>query len=144
MAPVFILWLALAIIFAIVEAATLGLTSIWFALGALVSMTCALVGVPLWLQIVVFVLVSGGAVWFTRDLARSFNKKRQPTNADRIIGHLGQVLEEIDNARGAGAVRVDGAVWTARSVDGQMIPTGAQVTVCAIEGVKVMVAPAGQ
>ena len=142
MLPAYVIWLVLTVAFAVVEAATLGLTSIWFALGSLAAMLCSLLHAPLWLQILVFVAVSAVAVWLTRDLAQErFNRSRQPTNADRIIGRQGQVLEEIDNARGAGLVRVDGAVWTARSADGQCIPAGSSVTIRAIEGVKVLVTP---
>lgn len=143
MIPVYIFWLGLAILFGIVEAATLGLTSIWFALGALAAMIAALCKAHLLVQIALFVIVSGVAVYLTRGLGdRLFNDKVQATNADRILGQRCQVLEDIDNAQATGVVKVDGKIWTARSVSGKPIPAGTTVVIRAIEGVKVMVVPA--
>ena len=140
MFPAYLFWLIVVIAFGIVEAATLGLTSVWFAVGALAAMVCALCHGALWLQIVLFVVVSGGCLVFTRKKVQSkFNENRQKTNADRIIGHRGVVLEEIDNQRAAGLVKVDGSIWSARSKNGAAIPAGAEVTIEAIEGVKVIV-----
>ena len=143
MIPVYIFWLGLAILFGIVEAATLGLTSIWFALGALAAMIAALCKAHLLVQIALFVIDSGVAVYLTRGLGdRLFNDKVQATNADRILGQRCQVLEDIDNAQATGVVKVDGKIWTARSVSGKPIPAGTTVVIRAIEGVKVMVVPA--
>ena len=145
MIPAYVYWLGLVILFGIAEAATLGLTSIWFALGALAAMTVAIFDGAVLLQIAVFVVVSGVALWlwFTRGWGQKrFNENRQPTNADRILGQRGYVLEEIDNQLGLGTVKVDGKIWTARSVSGKNIPAGSTVTIRAIEGVKVLVTPA--
>ena len=140
MFPAYLFWLIVVIAFGIVEAATLGLTSVWFAVGALAAMVCALCHGPLWLQIGLFVVVSGGCLVFTRKKVQSkFNENRQKTNADRIIGHRGMVLEEIDPQNARGTVKVDGSIWSARSKNGAAIPAGAEVTILAIEGVKVIV-----
>lgn len=140
MFPAYLFWLIVVIAFGIVEAATLGLTSVWFAVGALAAMVCALCHGALWLQIVLFVVVSGGCLVFTRKKVQSkFNENRQKTNADRIIGHRGVVLEEIDPQNARGTVKVDGSIWSARSKNGAAIPAGAEVTIEAIEGVKVIV-----
>lgn len=142
MIPVYIFWLGLAILFGIVEAATLGLTSIWFALGALVAMVAALCKAHLLVQIALFVLVSGVVIYFTRGLSnRLFNDKIQPTNADRILGQRCQVLEDIDNDQSTGVVKADGKIWSARSVSGKPISAGSTVIVRSIEGVKLMVTP---
>lgn len=136
------LWLVLAIIFAAVEAATLGLTSIWFSVGALAAMLVAMLRAPFGLQIAVFVIVSGIAVWLTRNLANEhFNRKRQPTNADRIIGTDALVLVTIDNAHAEGVILAGGVRWTARTLDGSVVPKDSMVTVKAIDGVKAMVLP---
>lgn len=142
MIPVYIFWLGLVILFGIAEAATLGLTSIWFAVGALAAMVAAMCQAHLLVQIALFVIVSAVAVWLTRGWGEKiFNDKIQATNADRILGQRGQVLEDIDNAQSTGVVKVDGKIWTARSADGQHIPAGSQVTIRSIEGVKVIVTP---
>lgn len=140
--PDYLLWLGLVIVFGIVEAATMGLTSIWFAVGALAAMVTAVCHAPLGLQIAVFVVVSGVAVWLTRGKVQGrFNQNREKTNADRILGHVGVVQEAVDNQKAVGLVKVDGTLWTARSVSGAPIPAGAEVVIRSIEGVKVLVEP---
>ncbi|MBQ3534088.1 MAG: NfeD family protein [Clostridia bacterium] len=142
MVPVYIFWLGLVILFGIAEAATLGLTSIWFAVGALAAMIAALCKASLLVQIILFVVVSGLALYITRGWGqKKFNENRKPTNADRILGQRGQVLEDIDNHQATGVVKVDGKIWTARSVKDQLIPAGSEVIIRSIEGVKVMVTP---
>jgi len=121
----------------------MGLTSIWFAVGALAAMVSAVCHAPLGLQIVVFVAVSAVAVWLTRGkVQKRFNENREATNADRIIGHVGVVQEAIDNREAVGLVKVDGTLWSARSLTDQPIPAGAEVVIRSIEGVKVLVTPA--
>ena len=140
MFPAYLFWLIVVIAFGIVEAATLGLTSVWFAVGALAAMACALCHGAMWLQIALFVAVSALCLVFTRKKVQGrFNENRQKTNADRIIGHRGVVLEEIDDQRAVGTVKVDGSIWSARSKSGAVIPKDAEVTILAIEGVKVIV-----
>ena len=135
--------IVLLVIFGIVEAATVGLTSIWFAAGALVAMVAALLHAPLWAQIVLFLAVSFVALLLMRPLAKKYlTPSFQPTNADRIIGQEAVVTETIDNLKGRGLVSVDGTVWTARAEDEQPIAAGTVVKVLRIEGVKVFVAPA--
>ncbi len=135
-----IVWVAVMVIFLIVEAATAGLTCIWFAIGALAALIAALFGAPLWLQIIWFFVISFVTLYFTRPLVKKYvNSKSQPTNADMVIGKEALVTEAIDNVEGVGAVAVGGKVWTARSADGQPVETGSIVTVLRIEGVKLIV-----
>ena len=135
-----IVWVAVMLIFLIVEAATAGLTCIWFAIGALAALIAALFGAPLWLQIIWFFVISFVTLYFTRPLVKKYvNSKIQPTNADMVIGKEALVTEAIDNVEGVGAVAVGGKVWTARSADGQPVETGSIVTVLRIEGVKLIV-----
>ncbi|MCR4935436.1 MAG: NfeD family protein [Oscillospiraceae bacterium] len=138
-----LIWAGLTVLFVLVELATYGLASIWFALGALAALIAAALGAQLWLQIVLFAVVSVASLVLTRPLARKFvNSKSQPTNADRVIGATARVTEEINDLNGTGAVSVDGKVWTARSADGSPIPVGAHVTVREIRGVRLLVSPA--
>ena len=138
--PMPALWLILLVLFGIVEAATVGLTSIWFAAGALAAMVAALLHAPLWAQIVLFLAVSFVALLLMRPLAKKYlTPSFQPTNADRIIGQEAVVTETIDNLKGRGLVSVDGTVWTARAEDEQPIAAGTVVKVLRIEGVKVFV-----
>lgn len=141
-----IVWLVLLLLFAGGEAATVGLTSIWFAAGALAALIAALLGGALWIQITLFLAVSLLCLAAVRPLAkRHLNNKVEHTNADRAIGQEALVTEDIDNIQGKGAVIIRGVTWTARSEDGDPIPTGTMVRVLRIEGVKVFVerVPAG-
>ena len=137
-----ILWLVLLIIFAVSEAVSVGLTSIWFAAGALAALIAALLGGAQWIQLTLFLAVSLLCLLAVRPLAkRHLNNRVVPTNADRVIGAEAQVTEDIDNVHGKGAVIIRGIAWSARSEDGGSIPAGTMVRVLRIEGVKVFVEP---
>ena len=136
-------WGICIVAFLIIEGVSVGLTSIWFALGALVSLIAAVLDVPVWLQVFFFLAVSFVSLVLTRPLARKYiNTKVQPTNADRCIGQECAVTEKIDNLSASGAVMLDGKVWSARSATGVPISSGSRVKVVRIEGVKLIVAPA--
>ena len=135
-------WLAAMIIFLIIEAATVGLAAIWFAFGALAALLSTLLGAKLWLQITCFLLVSVITLIFTRPIAQKhFNSRRSPTNADRVLGMVCIVTEDIDNVAATGAVKAEGKLWSARSLSGAPIEKGAYVRAAAIEGVKLIVEP---
>lgn len=134
-------WVAALVVFLIVEAVTAGLVSIWFVFGSLVALICAALGAAVWLQIFWFVIVSVATLVLTRPLVKRYVDSRSvATNADRSIGRTAVVTERIDNLAAAGAVKLDGVVWTARSTDDAVaIEAGERVTVRAIEGVKLIV-----
>ncbi len=135
-----IFWLAAFIVFAIGEAVTVGLVSVWFAVGALAGLFAAALGAGLWLQIAVFLGVSALALALFKPLSSKLLKsKPSATNADRVIGAQALVTETIDNAQAQGQVRVKGQVWSARSAQDVVIPAGRDVKVLRIEGVKVIV-----
>lgn len=134
-------WLIAFIVLLIIEAITLGLTTIWFAGGALVAAVAAMAGAPLFIQIVLFFAVSLVLLFATRPLAvRYFNKDRVRTNAESLVGTKGIVIEPIDNLKATGLVQVKGQEWSARTAaDGVTIEEGAVVTVREIRGVKLIV-----
>ena len=136
-----VVWLIAMAVFLIVEGIVPGLVSIWFALGALAALIAAMVGAPLWLQVVWFVLVSIAALALTRPLARKYvNGRVTPTNADRILGKECVVREAIDNLRGTGTVAVDGKVWTARMLnENEIAREGETVIARRIDGVKLII-----
>lgn len=139
-----IVWLVLLIVFAVGEAVTVGLTSIWFAAGALGALITSTLTESLLIQIIVFLALSFVTLLLVRPLARKyFIPRRVATNADRIIGQEGIVTEGIDNLEAKGQVKVSGTVWSARSQRDEVpIPAGTRVRILRIEGVKVFVAPA--
>lgn len=135
-----ILWLVLMLVLALLEAATTQLVTIWFALGAMVAMLASIFHAPLWMQVVLFAVVSAAALVLTRPLAKKLLKTdKVPTNADRVLGQTGVVQDAVDNSAAVGTILIDGAVWSARSADGCPIPSGTRVTVERIEGVKCIV-----
>ena len=139
MEPIYF-WLAAFVVFGVVEAATVNLVSIWFAVGALVSLIAAALGAQLWLQVTLFILATAVSLALTRPLARKLlGKRRVATTVDRILGKTCQVTEDISNTAGTGAVYVDGKTWTARSRSGAPIPAGTLVRAQAVEGVKLIV-----
>lgn len=136
-----ICWLAIVIVLLVIEIATLGLTTIWFAGGALVACIAALLHANIWVQIVLFLVVSVLLLFFTRPLAvRYMNKDRTKTNVDSMVGKEAVVSEAIDNLKAQGVVQVNGLEWTARSEESQeVIPKGAIVEVGRVDGVKLIV-----
>ena len=136
-----IFWFIVLIVSIAIEAATMGLTSIWFAGGALVALGVAALQLPVWLQVIVFFLVSVGLLFFTRPVAvKYFNKERVKTNAESLVGRQAIVTSEIDNLKSIGQVVVGGQEWTARSYEPkQRIEKGAVVKIVAIDGVKLIV-----
>lgn len=138
-----IVWLVLLIVMIVVELATMGLTTIWFAGGSLVATIAAACSAPVWLQVTLFFVVSLILLWFTRPIAvKYFNKDRIRTNVEAMVGRQGVVTSEIDNVEGIGEVKIGGMEWTARTiVDGMKLPVGTVVIVRAVDGVKVIVQP---
>ena len=136
-----VIWIAAIVVFGIAEAATAGLVSIWFVGGSAAALVAAAFDGPLWLQGVLFLLVSVALLFATRPLARRMREKVVPTNADRVLHHLARVTETIDNARSTGAVYIDGKTWTARSEDGTVIAKDTMAEVVRMEGVKLYVVP---
>ncbi|MFG6357213.1 MAG: NfeD family protein [Acetatifactor sp.] len=136
-----IFWLILLIVCIGVEVATMGLTTIWFAGGALVAIFLAVIGAPIWLQATVFIVVSLVLLFFTRPIAvKYFNKDRVKTNVESMVGRQAIVISEIDNLQGIGQVTVGSQEWSARSAEENVIiAVGAVVMVVAINGVKLIV-----
>lgn len=134
------IWLAALVLFAILEASTSALVSVWFIGGSLVALLAALLGAPVWLQIVLFFLISAVLLLLLRPIARKYMKSRTvPTNVSSNLGKTAVVTAAIDNLRGEGAVKIGGVEWTARSADDTPIEKDAVVRVTKIEGVKVFV-----
>lgn len=136
-------WLGVLVIFAIVEASTVTLVSIWFVGGSLAALIAALLGAEIWLQVALFLAVSTVLLISFRPLLKKFHQpKKVQTNAPANIGKLAIVTEAIDNLQGLGAVKLSGLTWTARSESGKGIEAGTVVCVKRIEGVKLFVEPA--
>ena len=136
-----IFWLVVMVALIVIELATLGLTTIWFACGALVAVVAAAMDAPLLLQILMFVVVSFAVLLAVRPIAvKYFNKDRTRTNIESMIGRQAIVVGEIDNMQGIGQVSVNGMEWSARSTINELkIAVGHVVVIRAVDGVKLIV-----
>ncbi len=133
-----IVWILIAVVLFIFEAVTVTLTSIWFAVGALVTAVISYFTQNIWIQILCFLLLSALLLVLTRPvLAKRI--KRAPTNSDSMIGKQVLVIKKIDNVSGGGQVKYNAAVWTAKSADNSIIEEGRKVTVQEIKGVSLIV-----
>lgn len=140
MSTMTIIWLVIAVVMGVTEACTVQLVSVWFAIGSAAACITSLFTDQIYIQVIVFVVVTAIALAVTRPLVKKLKRKRpEATNADRYIGRSAVVVEAIDNDHAKGLVKVDNEKWTARSADGQLIEPGDRVVVTAIEGVKLIV-----
>ena len=137
-----IYWLILFIVLLVIEIITLGLTTIWFAGGALTAFVLSMLEVSSVLQWAVFCAVSVILLFATRPWAVRYfnNQKKEKTNVDSLIGKTAVVTSEIRNLEGKGEVFVNGLTWTARSEEDSLeIKEDTHVTVTAVQGVKLIV-----
>ena len=134
-------WLVAFVILIGIEAATMALTTIWFAGGAVFAFFAAVLELSVQSQLVVFLIVSFVLLLFTRPLAIRFvNRETVKTNVDGLIGRKAKVIKKIDNNEPSGAAVIDGQEWTARSADEAVtIPVGTHVVIKEVRGVKLIV-----
>ena len=138
-------WLIGVVALLAIELLTMGLTTIWFAGGALAAFIVTLLGAGKVVQIVVFLVVSFVLLFFTRPFAaKFFNGQREKTNAEGLIGKEAKVTEIIDNFNQKGTVVVNGMEWSARTEDDSVIEKGKKVEILAIKGVKLIVKEKGE
>lgn len=139
-----IIWAVAFVFFVIVEIANgAGLLSIWFALGSLAAMFCAIAKLPFVAQFAVFIIGSIIFLLATRPLARRVQQSAVPTNFELDIGKTAQVIEGIDNSLNKGRVKLDGTDWAAVSADGRRIDKGVMVSVVEVSGAKLIVTTKG-
>lgn len=138
-----ILWIAVLVIAVIIEAATMGLTCIWFAGGAFVALILEKLGCAIYLQMIVFLIVSLVLMYFTRPVAlKHFNKERVKTNVNELIGQKAVVTDTICNLKGTGKAVVKGLEWSAQSISDRLeFSEGEIVRIVDIRGVKLIVEP---
>lgn len=141
-----IIWLIIFAVMVLIELLTMGLTSIWFAGGAIVALVVSETTAGVHVQIVLFIVVSVVLLVLVRPWAKKhFNHERVRTNAQSLIGESAVVMEDIDNMQAQGRVLVRGQEWMARSVTGaEIIPKGTQVKIKSISGVKLIVEKTGE
>ena len=136
-----VFWLIVLVVLIATEIATMGLTTIWFAAGALVAAIISLLGGNVWWQVGIGLVVSLLLLFFTRPIAvKYFNRERVRTNVESLVGRQAIVISEVNNLQGTGQVNISGQEWSARaSSDSVTYPVGSGVNVVAISGVKLIV-----
>ncbi|MCL1808594.1 MAG: NfeD family protein [Clostridiales bacterium] len=135
-------WIAAAVILIIIEAATMGLTTIWFAGGAIAAAISTLFTSNIFVQIAVFIVVSVALLYLTKPLKAKLKIGKEKTNVEAIVGKTGFVVDAISPAA-YGQVKVGSMVWTSKSADPKtLIAAGTEIVVVSVEGVKLVVAPA--
>lgn len=133
------IWIIAAVVFSILEAITLGLTSLWFALAAVVALIAALLGAPFFVQVILFAVFSVIFLMVTKPLAKDLLKiGGERTNIDALIGERGLVTSDI-LPFSMGQVKVKGQIWSALAEDGEPIGSNETILVQSIEGVKLIV-----
>lgn len=140
MTTMYIIWAVAIVFFAVAEGLTTQLVSIWFVIGSIAGLISAFLHAPIWLQVLIAVIVSILALVTTRPIAKKrLTPTIEPTNADKCIGKEAIVTEEINNIESKGQAKADGKIWSARSMNGDIIPANTVVIVEKIEGVKLIV-----
>ena len=134
------IWLAFVLLCGVIEALTAPLVALWFVPGALVAMILAFLNVKIWIQVLVFFVLSAVCLLLSKTVFRKFFKPTtEKFNIDAIIGEKCLVTERIDNVAGRGAVKVKGLEWAARMVSDEIVvEEGVRVEVIAVEGVKLI------
>ena len=137
------IWIGFFVLSVIVEVNTMNLIAIWFMPGTLIAIVLALLSVPVWIQVLVWLLITVIVFAATGRLSKRLrHPKPQPTNADRVIGQTAIVTETISDRTQTGQARVMGQIWSARTDETETeIPAGTEVRVLRIEGVKLIVTP---
>ncbi|GHV95093.1 membrane protein [Spirochaetia bacterium] len=135
------IWVALTIIFALIEVFTFGLTTIWFALAALVMVFLSFLKIPVPVQILIFLAISAVLFVFTRPLAiKKFKIGSEKTNVDSLIGKHALVIKKIGEFE-KGEVKLNGQIWTAHTDGSAELAEGTKCEVIRIEGVQAIVRP---
>ena len=136
------IWLAMAVLFLVLEATTVTMVSLWFAGGCLAALLVAATGGGWGFQVFTALAVSALLLACLRPIARKhFTPKLTKTNVDAVIGSEGYITAEVDNVAAVGQVKLGSMEWTARSTSGNPIEAGTLVKVDHIEGVKAFVTP---
>lgn len=135
-----IIWLAIFVVMVGIEAASMALTTIWFAGGAIVAFILAFLGLNQNVQMAAFFVVSLGLLFSTRPWALKYlNNKTIRTNVEGLIGKTARITADVDNDLATGAAVVGGQEWTARSHDGTIIKEGTMVKIESVKGVRLIV-----
>jgi membrane protein implicated in regulation of membrane protease activity len=135
------IWVALVVIFAVIEILTFGLTTVWFAIAALIMVFLSFLPIPLAVQVLIFLAISAVLLIFTRPLAvKKFKMGNEKTNVDSMVGKHILVTKTIGEFE-KGEAKINGLIWAARSENNTEIAEGTKCEVLRVEGVQLVVRP---
>ncbi len=134
------IWLIIAVVLAVIEASTVQLVCIWFALGAVLALITSIFTESILIQVLVFIFSSVIILALTRKIVNRLTGERKvATNADSLIGKTFAITEEVDNDKGTGSLKALGTVWSVVNTEDAVLPAGTKVIIERIEGVKLLV-----
>ena len=132
-------WLGMAIIFTLIEVFTAGLTTIWFAIGSIPMIFLSFLPIPFLYQVLIMLVISIVLLIFTRPFfVKKLNANKEKTNVDALIGKTALVTKKITKFE-KGEVKIDGKIWTAKSVSDEDLEEGTECLLQSIEGVTAIV-----
>lgn len=134
-----VLWIAVIIISAVIEAASVQLLTIWFAIGAFAALIADACSAPFYIQIFIFLFVSIVLLIFTRPILKKLMNKNQKTDVNSEVGKTGTVTTEINPQKNEGRVMLGDVSWIAKSKDMSVIPADAKVKIEAVDGTTLIV-----
>lgn len=134
-----VLWIAVIIISAVIEAASVQLLTIWFAIGAFAALIADACSAPFYIQIFIFLFVSIVLLVFTRPILKKLMNKNQKTDVNSEVGKTGTVTTEINPQKNEGRVMLGDVSWIAKSKDMSVIPADAKVKIEAVDGTTLIV-----
>lgn len=135
----FYVWLVVAAVMAVVEAASFALITMWFFVGALAAFLANMLGAGEFAQVLVFLVVSVLCLVLLRPVVVK-HRNRGPSSEPTLVGAGGRVTARIPGGQETGKVETsDRMSWTARSADGTPLEAGAVVRVVAQESIKLVV-----
>jgi len=132
-------WLIIAVVLTLIEVVTLGLTTIWFALGALVMIFLSFTPIPFAVQVLVWLLISSALLYFTRPYAvKKLKVGKEKTNAESLIGKKALVVKTITKFE-KGEIKLNGLIWGAKSDQDEELEKDSECEVIRIEGATAVV-----
>jgi len=137
--PVRWMWVALVIIFTLIEVFTLGLATVWFAIAALVMVFLSFLDISLKVQFLIFLSIATVLMIFTRPIAvKKLKMGKEKTNVDSLVGKHALVVKTISEFE-RGEAKINGVIWSAMSEDNKEITEGSKCEILRIEGVQLIV-----
>lgn len=134
-----VLWIVVIIISAVIEAASVQLLTIWFAIGAFAALIADACSAPFYIQVFIFLFVSIVLIIFTRPILKKLMNKNHKTDVNSEVGKTGTVTTEINPQKNEGRVMLGDVSWIAKSKDMSVIPADAKVKIEAVDGTTLIV-----